>query len=580
MTKNQQEKLQALSEKLSQYVQNFPIQLVFPANVYGIKPSSQLQQQQPQQQTATSVEDISQEEEPNYTKDNVPLRTSSDFINYRLLDTGIDFISGEPTSLSNLTESLQDFVKDLEKTGCYESVQVILGRQSKSGQSSSGTTLIRELDVVLQEKKWYKLYVGGGLKQDYHQAFSASSSGAMGMMPKMQFETSASLINLTGETDVTQLYYSLDQTSTPSLSLQHTRPLYSLLPGSWSDAVLNMDQGSKFGVTLKAAVDTMDYDTFRSSKDHVQKVSVKVSNNTVGSSTMGHLPGNDGVYTGVEWSLALRDVIPRRHCTVPFQYDASPEIIAASGPNLKHSLVADYRLNGYLTDDRFNPTAGFDANGGVEVAGPPGDVGFVKLWGGASVHVPIVSEQLDSDEREQSGFLKQLFNGLSLHTSIHGGAMKGIDFGGLCCNSTGRHSTNISDRFHVGGSHQLRGFLPSGIGPRSAIGGASTPGGDSMGGDVFYTASASLSVPFPGNEFLAKNGVRLFAFANAGTLTSFENIMTDFGAFVSSSRAAVGGGVSVGTGIGRLEATYAVPLRYAPSDARRSVQAGIGFTFG
>jgi outer membrane protein assembly factor BamA len=579
MTK-QQERLQALSEKLSQYVQNFPIRLGFPANVYGIKPSSQIQQQQ---QTTTTAEDIGNEE-PNYTKDNVPLRTSSDFINYRLLDTGIDFISGDPTSLSTLTESLQDFVKDLENTGCYESVQVILGRQQRkeypSTSSSTSSKLTRELDVVLQEKNWYKLYIGGGIKQDYHQACYASSSG-MGMIPKMQFETSASLINMTGETDVTQLYYSLDQTSTPSLSLQHTRPLYSLLSGSWGDAVLNMDQGSKIGVTLKASVDTHDYDSFRSSKDHVQKVSIKVSNNTVGSSTSGPMPGNDGVYTGLEWSLAFRDVIPRRHGTVPFQYDASPEIIAASGPNLKHSLVADYRLNGYLTDDRFNPTAGFDAYGGVEVAGPPGDVGFVKLWGGASVHVPIVAEQLDSDERKRLGFLKQIFNGLSLHTSIHGGSIKGLDFGGLCCSGTGRHvTTNISDRFPVGGSHQLRGFLPSGIGPRSVVGGASTPGGDSMGGDVFYTASALLSMPFPGNEFLAKNGVRLFAFANAGTLTSLENAFSNIGSFVNSSRTAVGGGVSVGTAIGRLEATYAVPLRYAPSDARRSVQAGIGFTFG
>jgi outer membrane protein assembly factor BamA len=101
-----------------------------------------------------------------------------------------------------------------------------------------------------------------------------------------------------------------------------------------------------------------------------------------------------------------------------------------------------------------------------------------------------------------------------------------------------------------------------------------------MGGDVFYTASALLSMPFPGNEFLAKNGVRLFAFANAGTLTSLENAFSNIGSFVNSSRTAVGGGVSVGTAIGRLEATYAVPLRYAPSDARRSVQAGIGFTFG
>jgi outer membrane protein assembly factor BamA len=86
-------------------------------------------------------------------------------------------------------------------------------------------------------------------------------------------------------------------------------------------------------------------------------------------------------------------------------------------------------------------------------------------------------------------------------------------------------------------------------------------------------------MPFPGNQFLAQSGVRLFGFANAGTLTSFENA-TDVGAFMNSSRTAVGGGVSVATQMGRLEATYAVPLRYSPADGRRAVQAGIGFTFG
>ena len=551
---NERKKLEALSERLSNYVQSYPIKLIFPANVFGIK--------QPSEIAVSSDGQTSS----NYKDENVPLRTSSDFINFRLMDTDIDFASNETTPMSNVTESLQGFVSDLEKTGCYESVQVVLGRPKNEPSISES----RHLDVILQENNWYKIYVGGGIKQDNMSAISSS-----GMIPKVQFETSASLINLGGETDITQLNYSLDQTSTPSLSLHHTRPLYSLLSGSLGDSVLNMDQGSKIGVTLKASVDTVDYEHIRSSKDNIQKIGVKVANNTVGSSSTGHGPGNDDIYTGLEWSLALRDVIPRRHITAPFQCDASPAIIAASGPNLKHSVVADYRLNGYFTDDRFNPSAGVDSYGGVEVAGPPGDVGFVKAWGGTAIHIPIVPE-LDAIEKKEAGFLSNLLNGLSFHSSLHFGALKGISYGGLCA---GGNSTNISDRFHVGGSHQLRGFLPSGIGPRAATGGQSVPGGDSTGGEVFYTASTSLSMPFPGNQYLAQSGVRLFGFANAGTLTSFENA-TDVGAFMNSSRTAVGGGVSVATQMGRLEATYAVPLRYSPADGRRAVQAGIGFTFG
>ena len=49
---------------------------------------------------------------------------------------------------------------------------------------------------------------------------------------------------------------------------------------------------------------------------------------------------------------------------------------------------------------------------------------------------------------------------------------------------------------------------------------------------------------------------------------------------LQSSRVAVGGGVSVGSPMGRFEATYVVPMRYGPRDARKSVQFGFGFSFG
>lgn len=110
-------------------------------------------------------------------------------------------------------------------------------------------------------------------------------------------------------------------------------------------------------------------------------------------------------------------------------------------------------------------------------------------------------------------------------------------------------------------------------------GGASSPGGDSVGGDAYYTAAAMLSIPFPGNNTLSNMGVRLFGFANAGTLTGLDTAV-NLNTFVRSTRLAVGGGITAATPMGRLEATYSVPLRYGPRDARRSVQAGIGLTFG
>jgi outer membrane protein assembly factor BamA len=98
-----------------------------------------------------------------------------------------------------------------------------------------------------------------------------------------------------------------------------------------------------------------------------------------------------------------------------------------------------------------------------------------------------------------------------------------------------------------------------------------------LGGDFFYAATLAASIPFPGWPLLSNNGVRLFGFTNFGTLTALQpSTMNDI---LKSTRLAAGGGIVAATPLGRLECTYAVPLRYSPRDARRSVQVGFGFSF-
>lgn len=138
---------------------------------------------------------------------------------------------------------------------------------------------------------------------------------------------------------------------------------------------------------------------------------------------------------------------------------------------------------------------------------------------------------------------------------------------------------------------QLRGFLPAGIGPRSKTGGSTSPGGDAMGGNLYYTANLAASL-LPPNQILAEYGVRLFAFANAGTLVGLSPLNNyqyktvenrqpiTWKQVVQSTRTSVGVGISAGTPMGRLEVTYAHPLRYGPRDARRNFQFGFGFSFG
>lgn len=263
-----------------------------------------------------------------------------------------------------------------------------------------------------------------------------------------------------------------------------------------------------------------------------------------------------GYYWGLDWSLALRDIVPRKHAKLPYAADASPEIVASSGTSLKHSLKYELRTNGEFCNDQLLPTAGLDWYTKLELAGPPGDIGFAKAQGGAAVHLPILGE---------------IREGLALHGSWSGGYLKPLSYNGACKPAT------ISDRFFVGGPMQLRGFLPAGIGPRTKKGGSTSPGGDSLGGSLYYTASVSASTSPPG---LFRNyGIQMFGFANAGTVVgTMDGIPLQ--AIVNSTRTSVGAGVAASTPMGKLEATYAWPLRYGPRDAKRNVQFGFGFNFG
>ena len=270
-----------------------------------------------------------------------------------------------------------------------------------------------------------------------------------------------------------------------------------------------------------------------------------------------------GVWKSLTYNLSFRDILPRRNPTLPYACDASPDIVSQAGPNLKNSLQYMYRTNGEYSNDRFNPTEGLDSFLKVELAGPPGDTGFLKLEGGYAFHMPLFSKPVTVDVGQ-----KQTKHGLTLHASLNGGIMKTLNFGGLC------HNTSlVPDRFFAGGPLQLRGFQPSGIGPRANCGGKSVAGGDSLGGEVYYATNLTASIPSP---IFSDSGLRLFGFVNAGTLNNYG---VPLQAFVRSSRISVGGGASLGSPLGRVELTYAVPIRYGPKDARKSVQLGFGLCF-
>ena len=75
---------------------------------------------------------------------------------------------------------------------------------------------------------------------------------------------------------------------------------------------------------------------------------------------------------------------------------------------------------------------------------------------------------------------------------------------------------------------------------------------------MFYTATLAVSIPFPAVAFLRDNGVRCFGFANVGTMSGLDGV--PLMSILQSTSASVGGGVSMVTAFGWLEATYAMLL--------------------
>jgi outer membrane protein assembly factor BamA len=105
-----------------------------------------------------------------------------------------------------------------------------------------------------------------------------------------------------------------------------------------------------------------------------------------------------------------------------------------------------------------------------------------------------------------------------------------------------------------------------------------TPGGDSVGGDLYYRTTLMASLPAFTSVFA---DARAFGFLAAGTCVRQANLKDPLVDVLASTRASVGVGLATTALAGsRLEVTYAWPLRYAPVDARRNFQFGIGLSLG
>jgi outer membrane protein insertion porin family len=203
-------------------------------------------------------------------------------------------------------------------------------------------------------------------------------------------------------------------------------------------------------------------------------------------------------------SVKVEDVDPNASIFVREQEGTS--ITSALGEQL------DYDLR----NDALNPTSGYLLQQGTDVAGFGGTERYVRKRLGASFFYPFAVDWTGNLRAE-------------------GGIIQGI-FG---------EDVSIADRFFVGGN-SLRGFEPAGIGPRDLA------TGDALGGNIFWTSTAELTVPLGLPRELGLLGR---VFTDWGSLFSLDSSGPTI-ADEASPRGAVGIGLSYSSPLGPIQIDF------------------------
>jgi outer membrane protein insertion porin family len=236
----------------------------------------------------------------------------------------------------------------------------------------------------------------------------------------------------------------------------------------------------------------------------------------------------------------------------------------ASGQTLT-SLVG-YTLNFNTLDNNKNPTDGLLIDFRQDFAGVGGDVTYLKTAIDAKYYTPLVADIV----------------GLA---HIQAGALTKV----------GNNDIRMLDHFQMG-PNLVRGFAPSGIGPRDLTFFPYTGSGDALGGTKYWGASYELQMPF---WFLPKEvGLKGAVYADAGSLWDYQgptsNPLTgEINGLVNGNackcamvydnqnivRTSVGIGLIWASPFGPLRFDYAVPITKGQFDRVQQFKFGGGTAF-
>ena len=199
---------------------------------------------------------------------------------------------------------------------------------------------------------------------------------------------------------------------------------------------------------------------------------------------------------------------------------------------LSHTLDYDLR------DSRIDPTDGYFVRAGQEVAGLGGDAQFLK-------HTLTY------------GHFYSVADGWVLAGIARAGHILGFD-----------DDVRIVDRFFLGG-RRLRGFEPSGVGPRDA------ETDDALGGNTFYSLTGELGFPLGLPDELNLRGA---IFTDIGSLFSIDDTGPEL-LDESSPRLSVGAGINFRSPLGPIRLDFARALIKEDFDRTESFRFSFGTRF-
>jgi outer membrane protein insertion porin family len=205
-------------------------------------------------------------------------------------------------------------------------------------------------------------------------------------------------------------------------------------------------------------------------------------------------------------------------------------------------------------DSRINPTSGYFASLGNDVAG----LGFGVEYLRSKINV---------------GYYYSVWPEWVLSLTGEAGDIFGL----------GGQKVLLQDRFYVGGDN-LRGFEPAGIGPRDIA------SGDALGANKYYVGSVTLGVPLGLPKELGLTGRVFTDFGSAWSNDQKNLVLTPAQlaanggvqpqVFDSTAlRASAGVGVSWQSPVGPIRLDLAVPLKKASQDRTQLFRVSFGTRF-